>query len=252
MFAAALMDCFTQMPCLNGSMHSRKMNIVFLMTDQQRNDHVGWSERARIATPHMDRIAEGCAFQRCLTANPLCMPARCALLTGRYTRQIHALQMSGDLNRDIPTYAQALQKAGYTTHAIGKLHFTQTWRWGRGRGRGLNLHGMNEALKQYGFDHLWEACGKQLALSNFCDYGAQLAALGLLDTFREHVASRGPNTVSAADARFTGEPWPFAEELYPDIVIGDKIVDAIRQAPAGPDAKPFFYPGQFSVTSSSL
>jgi arylsulfatase A-like enzyme len=226
-------------------MDAEQLNIVMIMTDQQRADHVGWAQNAQLATPNLDRIAEGWAFQRCLTANPICMPARCALLTGRYTRQIHALHMSGDLDRSIPNYPQALQRAGYRTAAVGKLHLNQTWRWGRGRGNGLNLHAMHEEMKSYGFDHVWEACGKQLAVANFCDYAAELASKGTLETFRDHTVARGPNTVWAADALFTGEPWPLAEADYPDIRIGDEAVRYIEQHDRTSAAQPFFLLSSF-------
>lgn len=66
----------------------RPYNILLLMTDQHRADHVGFLPASRLATPGIDRIAEGCAFSSCLTVNPICTPARTALLTGKYSHQI--------------------------------------------------------------------------------------------------------------------------------------------------------------------
>ena len=90
------------------------MNIVFLMTDQLRNDCVGYNSARESTTPNIDRIAEGVSFTRCQTVNPICQPARTALLTGRYSHQIGTLQMSGDLNFNVPTYAQALPLATWS------------------------------------------------------------------------------------------------------------------------------------------
>lgn len=223
----------------------KRKNIILLMTDQQRADHVGWAEGSRVATPNLDRIAQGSAFSRCLTVNPICMPARSALMTGRYTRQIGALSMSGDLDPAIPTYPQALQKAGYRTAAIGKLHLNQSWPWGTQRGCGLNLHAMKERMLEYGFDYLWEVSGKQLAQRNYCDYAHELAEKGLLSAYRDFVASEGPNTYFAADAKFTGKAWPFEEEIYPDVRISDKIVEWLRDRSSDDDTQPFFLLGSF-------
>jgi len=50
-------------------------------------DCVGYAREAKVPTPNIDRIAEGCAFTRCQTVNPICQPARTALLTGRKIRE---------------------------------------------------------------------------------------------------------------------------------------------------------------------
>jgi arylsulfatase A-like enzyme len=216
----------------------KRPNILFLMSDQLRQDHVGWSPRSRMETPNLDRIAEGSAFLHCLTSNPVCTPARCSVLTGRYTRQINMLKMSGDLSRDIPTYPQALQKAGYTTAGIGKFHWLQTWPWGTPRGEGLDLVALKENLKGFGFDHVWECSGKQLSVQNYCDYAKHLDEKDQLEAFRDHVLSRGKNHNEARKVEFTGEPWPLAQEDYPDIVTTDRIVEWL-DAQSGSD-KPFF------------
>lgn len=198
-----------------------------------------------MATPHLDRLAEGAAFRNCATANPICAPARAALLTGRYSRQVGMLAMSGDLSRDIPTYPQALRGAGYRTAGIGKLHWLQTWPWGTPRGCGLDQTGMRGEIQAYGFDDVWEISGKQLAVRNHCEYAARLEGKGLLEAYRDHVESRGPNTFYAATTQFTGEPWPFAEEDYPDIVTTDQMVDWLRARERGPGASPFFLFGSW-------
>jgi arylsulfatase A-like enzyme len=224
-------------------MQPKTPNILFLQCDQLRNDHVGWSPRSRMDTPHFDRIAEGMAFTRCLTASPICTPARCAQLTGRYSRQIHMLSMSGDLSRDIPTYPQALQKAGYRTAGIGKFHWLQTWPWGTDRGQGLDLVSLSDEFKGYGFDHVWECGGKQLAVQNTCDYAAHLESKGLLEPFRDFIQSEGKNTNEAKFVEFTGEPWPFDEAEYPDIVTADKMIDWLDQQ--ADSEQPFFLFGSF-------
>ena len=214
-------------------------NIVLLMADQLRMDYMDLVVDGRPLMPNYQRLAtEGTVFSECLTSNPICTPARASLLTGKYSHQIGMLSMSGDLSQEHPTYPQALQRAGYATAGIGKFHWLQTWPWGTPRGKGIDLVALAPMLEKYGFDHVWEACGKQLAIANRCDYGAFLEEKGQLEEFRDHVVSRGRNVDEADRVEFTGEPWPFAEADYPDIVITDRMLDWLdtrRQAD-----QPFF------------
>ena len=219
-----------------------KYNIILLMTDQHRADHVGFLPGSKLATPNIDRLAGSVGFSNCLTANPICTPARTALLTGKYTHQIGMLSMSGDLSLQHPTYLQALQRAGYWTAGVGKFHWLQGWPWGTPRGQGYNAATMRPQLEKFGLDYIWEAAGKQLAGANTCDYCLHLQRKGLLADFRDHVPSRGRNSTDPARTSFSGEPWPFDEEDYVDNVIGEQIVKAVEARPAD---RPFFLFGSF-------
>ncbi len=208
------------------------MNVLFLMTDQLRCDCVGWGTDSKLATPNLDRIAAGAHFSKCQTVNPVCMPARSALLTGRYSHQVGALQMSGDLSRDYPTWPKALQTAGYWTAGIGKFHFLQTWRWARERGRGLNLVELTPQTQEYGFDRVWESAGKQLALKNYCHYGQYLEGKGLLEPFRDMIEARGANqNVPSEELAKDGDAWPFEEEHHVDVVTNREILRALDERP---------------------
>ncbi|MDP0495512.1 MAG: sulfatase-like hydrolase/transferase, partial [Verrucomicrobiota bacterium JB024] len=219
------------------------LNILFLMTDQQRYDCIGYAPASKIATPNIDRIAEGTAFSCCQTVNPICQPARTALLTGRYSHQIGTLQMSGDLDFSIPTYPQALQRAGYWTAGVGKFHYLQTWPWDTPRGQGVPLARLHEQFRSLGYDHLWESAGKQQAAKNTCDYCNYLKEHGLLEDFRDWVATRGGNNeLITAQLDKDGDPWPFGEEHHIDIVTGREILRAIDARPA---ERPFFIFGSF-------
>lgn len=217
-------------------------NILLLMTDQQRVDYTGYHPQSRLATPHIDWIAEGTQFLRCVTVNPICTPARCALLTGKYTHQIGMLDMSGDLHPQHPTYAQALQRAGYWTAAAGKMHWLQGWNWPTPRGQGHDLVALKDQLRQYGFDYLWEAAGKQLDVKNFSDYGQHLAEKGLLEAYRDHVQSI-PRQIDMRDPRtLEVRPFPLPADDYVDRVTADRLIECLR---ARPSDRPFFLFGSF-------
>ncbi|MHC5067827.1 MAG: sulfatase family protein, partial [Planctomycetota bacterium] len=213
-----------------------RANILLIMTDQLRCDHVGCLGAeyggARVATPNIDRIAAGAAFTTCVSVNPVCMPARSAMLTGRYSHQIGALAMAGDLDPSIPTYPRALQAAGYHTAAIGKLHYLQGWPWDTPPGQGHDLVALHERLRAYGFDHLWEASGKQLVARNYCDWAAALDAKGLLPAVRDWAENAGANRLDVADGlEFRGEPWPFGEEDYVDVATTTQALRWLRERP---------------------
>jgi arylsulfatase len=217
-------------------------NILFLMTDQHRADHVGFLAGSRFPTPCIDRLAGSVGFSNCVSVNPICTPARTALLTGKYTHQIGTLSMSGDLSLEHPTYLRALQEAGYWTAGVGKFHWMQGWPWNTERGKGHDLVALKDEVKKYGLDYVWEVSGKQLALKNNCDYCEYLRAKGLLEVYRDHVEARGPNSMDPAKTKWTGTPWPFDEDHYVDMVTGREIQRAIDERPSD---KPFFIFGSF-------
>lgn len=209
-----------------------KPHILFIMTDQLRVDAVGYGPEGRFATPNINRIASGSAFTACQSTNPVCQPARSSLLTGKYTHQIGLRTMSGDLSQQHATFARGLQGAGYYTAAVGKLHYLQSWPWGTARGGGTNLAGMNDFFRNYGFDHVWQSAGKQLAIRDYCDWCVYLEEHGLLETFRDYSEAAGsnedfPNPGLAGD----GRPLPFAAEHHVDSVTGRKALGILRERP---------------------
>ncbi|WP_168735897.1 sulfatase family protein [Cohnella fermenti] len=223
-------------------MAARRKNIILLMTDQHRLDHVSYPGSGRLSTPNIDRIAEGIGFTNCISVNPVCSPARSALLTGKYTHQIGLTAMSGDLSLQHPTYLRALQDHGYRTFGIGKLHWLQGWKFGGPIGHGHPLTRLRDDIRQFGLDEVWEVAGKQLVSRNYCEYAAHLDKQGLLEEYREFNARSGTNTYLAEKQNFTGESFPFGEHNYLDIVIGDKIVETIEQKTT---EEPFMLFGSF-------
>lgn len=102
---------------------SEKMNVLFIITDQQRADHLGGAGNPDLKTPNLDRLAaEGMRFTNAYVANPICMPNRSTIFTGKYP-SIHGTRFNGiNLNPQIETFPQALLKNGYHTCSIGKIH----------------------------------------------------------------------------------------------------------------------------------
>jgi len=101
-----------------------KPNILFIITDQQRADTLGAYGSTLGATPTIDRLAEnGCRFDRAYCNNPLCMPSRATMFTGRYP-SVHGVRTNGVVaHPNQPLLAELLSEAGYHTAAFGKLHY---------------------------------------------------------------------------------------------------------------------------------
>jgi len=62
------------------------MNVIVIMTDSMRVDHLGCYGNTWIKNPNIDKLAsEGTVFERAYSEGLPTMPARTALFTGRYT-----------------------------------------------------------------------------------------------------------------------------------------------------------------------
>jgi len=100
-------------------------NIILLHTDQQRWDSLGCYGNGSARTPHLDRLAgEGVRFEHHYASNPVCMPSRASLLTGRHLPAHGVIDNGIPLDLRVETLASALGKSGYDTFAAGKLHLT--------------------------------------------------------------------------------------------------------------------------------
>ena len=109
---------------------SKKPNILFIMTDQQRLSAVSAYGQTPCKTPHIDRLAaEGTLFENVYTTFPVSSPARASVLTGLYphahgvTANIHEIACSVHELPDGPhLLPRRLQTAGYSTGYTGKWH----------------------------------------------------------------------------------------------------------------------------------
>lgn len=101
-------------------------NIVFIMTDQQAADALSCRMGDRyVKTPAMDALAaRGTFFTRAYSPNPLCIPARNSIFTGRYPHETGITDNSHTLldAAEFPSLGTLLQRAGYATAYYGKWH----------------------------------------------------------------------------------------------------------------------------------
>lgn len=98
-------------------------NVLLICTDQHRADHVGFGGNTVVRTPNLDSIAaRGTVFDRTYVANPVCMPNRSSILTGRLPSAHGVVFNDRSLNWGANTFVRRLSAAGYRTQHIGKAH----------------------------------------------------------------------------------------------------------------------------------
>ncbi len=104
-------------------------NILLITTDQQRYDTLACNGSLVVRTPVLDGLArEGVRFEHAYVNNPVCIPSRACIQTGRYTHQhgVRYMESKVDTTPGLPfweeTFMERLQVAGYRTGAAGKIH----------------------------------------------------------------------------------------------------------------------------------
>lgn len=104
----------------------KKPNFLIVLTDQQRFDTIAAAGYPWMKTPNFDRLVlEGCLFKNAYTPNPICVPARYDMLTGRTGRaHDHFDNAAKLLDEGLPTFPRVFSENGWRTAALGKCHFT--------------------------------------------------------------------------------------------------------------------------------
>lgn len=101
----------------------KRPNFLFVITDQQRADHLGCYGNRTLRTPNLDAIAaRGVRMDRHYVAMPICMPNRATIVTGRMP-SAHGVRHNGiELPLESVTLPELLADAGWRTALVGKSH----------------------------------------------------------------------------------------------------------------------------------
>lgn len=114
-------------------------NIIYILTDQQHANMMSCAGNKYLSTPAMDFIAQnGVRFTRAYCTNPVCVPSRISMMSGRFCGEFNdkngnqARENDGASsistisetvkNTTLPSY---LLKAGYDLFYGGKQHLPQ-------------------------------------------------------------------------------------------------------------------------------
>jgi choline-sulfatase len=101
----------------------RRPNVLVLVADDMRPDVIGALGHPQVKTPVLDAlIRAGTVFRRASCANPVCVPSRAEMLSGR-TSFKNGFYAKGALSNDgPPVWAQTMRLGGYRTYYVGKWH----------------------------------------------------------------------------------------------------------------------------------
>ncbi|MCK4997979.1 MAG: sulfatase-like hydrolase/transferase [Anaerohalosphaera sp.] len=113
---------------VDGNLSSKpkqRPNIIFLLTDDQRDNSLGIMGHPWVKTPNLDRLVRnGVRFSNAYIAEPVCSPSRVSFFTGMHER-VHGVGFTSSykLNEDqwSKSYPAILRGSGYYTGFIGKF-----------------------------------------------------------------------------------------------------------------------------------
>jgi len=140
------------------------LNLLFIITDQQRWDAMSCAGNEILQTPNLDKLArEGARFTNFYSACPVCVPARTAILTGHSIESNHVVDNKDADKTDappFPSFDQILLRSGYHGEYHGKYHspyalaleYTQPVSWLNGKkapAKSKALTSESEAFRAY-------------------------------------------------------------------------------------------------------
>jgi len=101
----------------------KQKNVVIFFTDQQRADTLGVHGNPLNLTPNLDYDAMyGTHCENAFTPQPVCLPARSTLQTGKYASQVNCNTNDDIFPKTERTLAHYFNDAGYETAYFGKWH----------------------------------------------------------------------------------------------------------------------------------
>ncbi len=96
-------------------------NFLVVVTDDQRPDTIAALGNPVIRTPSLDRLVRvGLTFTRAIAPDPLCVPSRAEILTGRREFSNGVTSMGGRFRKGLTFWGDAMRGGGYHAWYVGK------------------------------------------------------------------------------------------------------------------------------------
>lgn len=222
-----------------GGIWLNKPNILFIMSDQLRADALGCAGNPHVQTPNLDRLAaEGIHFANAFTPCPLCVPARISVTTGCYPHKAAgSKQNNGRISPGFPLLGEELNRRGYETYAVGKLHYHPYQPPGTPR----TTHGLThvELAESGRIVHKYDPLNTTRGLEDYLDY---------LETVGWGGYSRG-NGLGNNDIFPAASVIP--TEHYVDSWVADRAIHHLQTHVREKADKPFFMWASFPKPHSA-
>jgi arylsulfatase A-like enzyme len=157
---------------------------LLITTDEQRYDTYGLDESPWPQLPNQARLRrDGVTLTNAYSNCPICQPCRYTWLSGLYGSQTERGPRNGyDWPDNHPTMPQALQRAGYHTAIIGKLHAYSGYTLEK-----YHMEELEEHTRTWGFDTVCECSGRGL-----WSFGCHKGRPGIKGSrYTEHLKSKG-------------------------------------------------------------
>jgi arylsulfatase A-like enzyme len=105
---------------------TKQPNLVYILSDDQRGDHLRSAGHPVLETPRLDRLArEGTRFSQAFCTSAICTPSRVCHYLGQWERR-HGVNFNSGTAVSPAAWAQSfpalLREAGYFTGWVGKNH----------------------------------------------------------------------------------------------------------------------------------
>jgi arylsulfatase A-like enzyme len=204
-------------------------HILLITMDQLSREALSCYGATALTTANLDRLAAtGTQFDNAYTASHLCLPSRCAILTGQYPHRSGAYSNFRQcaLKPELPNLYNRLRAAGYTTGHIGKCHYSPAPYHLTRPAATIDREPVRDFYLSLGLDHLDLQNGKHNSIWFWNDYSRELEAAGHLAAYREACWDKKLGKVFV---------FPGPAEWHPDAWVGRKGVEYLdRLAPDRP------------------
>ena len=217
----------------------KQPSILFITTDEQ---HVDTAYRADMPF-RLDGLralmSRSDVYTRAYSASPVCLPARCAWMSGRLPHRSGCVSnhYGASLPLRQPNLFTCLKQRGYTTSMHGKCHFVPCPYGVVRRGLTLEYGHVKHYYKSLGMDHLDVQDDKYGSIWFYDDYATEMEQRGLLAAYRDRFFNANAKPEELPE-------YPHAKETHPDSWVGQKALDYLDRC--SPD-QPHFLWASFSA-----
>ncbi|MBE6607754.1 MAG: hypothetical protein E7633_04300 [Ruminococcaceae bacterium] len=201
-------------------------NILLITTDEQHLKTLSCYGATTDSTPRIDALAANAdVYERAYTVSPVCLPARCSIMTGLYPHNSGSVSniFGASLSTQLPNLFTELKKVGYNTSLHGKCHFIPVPYPATRPNMTLEYEHFISYYRTLGMDVLDLQDDKNNSLWYYDDYSKELARKDMLKKCR-YEAHVNPDNHGYYD-------FPFESEMHPDAWVGNRALDRISSLP---------------------